>query len=53
MSAVIFNLLLGGDFLLGTYRRPNPSDLAEMEEVGMPLVFSKSNTEQCHFRIYD
>ena len=48
-----FNLLLGGDFLLGTYRRPNPSDLAEMEEVGMPLVFSKSHTEQCNFRIYD
>jgi hypothetical protein len=23
-----------------------------MEEVGMPIVFSKSNTEQSNFRIY-
>ena len=32
-----FNLLLLGDWILGTHRRPSPKDLKEMSEQGIPL----------------
>lgn len=32
-----FNLLPGGDFLLGTHRRPSPDDLRDMALDGIPL----------------
>lgn len=32
-----FNLLLGGDYLLGTHRWPTGLDVIEMEELGFPL----------------
>ena len=32
-----FNLLPGGDFLLGVHRRPSARDLAEMAAVGLPV----------------
>jgi hypothetical protein len=31
-----FNLLLGGDLLLGVHRRPSAEDLAEIAELGLP-----------------
>jgi hypothetical protein len=33
-----FNLLPGGDFLLGTHRSPSPDDLREMAEEGIPVT---------------
>jgi hypothetical protein len=36
-----FNLLLGGDHLLGTYRRPDEKDLIDMEAFGIP--FERAN----------
>ena len=32
-----FNLLIGGDHLLGTYRRAGPDDLRAMEAIGLPI----------------
>ena len=33
-----YNLLLGGDFLLGVHRRPGPGDLAEMAAIGLSVA---------------
>jgi hypothetical protein len=32
-----FNLLIGGDWLLGTHRRASPDDLRAMDEIGIPV----------------
>lgn len=32
-----YNLVLGADYLRGTYRVPTPADMAEMERIGLPL----------------
>ena len=41
-----FNFLLGGDHLLGTYRRPDKKDLAEMAEFGIPFERAKYHLER-------
>jgi hypothetical protein len=33
-----YNLLPGGDFLLGVHRRPSPEDLAEMAAIGLSVA---------------
>ncbi|HXU46812.1 MAG TPA: hypothetical protein VN783_14890 [Thermoanaerobaculia bacterium] len=32
-----YNLLLGADYVRGTYRLPSPDDVAEMARIGLPL----------------
>lgn len=40
-----FNLLPGGDFLLGVHRKPSPRDLAEMVAVGLSVAGCRPGAE--------
>lgn len=43
-----FNLVLGGDYLLGCHRSPEPEDLIEMEKLGLFVSPNKINTAGRH-----
>jgi hypothetical protein len=40
-----FNLLPGGDFLLGVHRRPSPQDMAEMAAIGLSVAGRRPTRE--------
>ncbi|APW61715.1 hypothetical protein [Paludisphaera borealis] len=42
-----FNLLMGGDWLLGTYRQASPDDLLAMEAIGIPTHESRQAPPAC------